>query len=111
MFENKAVLAYTQERMNCAQSVFKAFQETHSVSSEMIVEARSMGGGCAEKGLCGALYAAVTLAKPKQEMIKDEFVKVAGSDTCIGIRNGSKYPCKDCVALAARLVQSTIRNS
>ena len=111
MFEKKAVIAYTQERMNCAQSVFKAFQETHGVSNEIIAQARSKGGGCAEKGLCGALYAAIQLTAPKHELIKSEFEKVTGSDTCMGIRNGSKYSCRDCVALAARLVQATIHTS
>ncbi len=107
----RAVDAYTRERMNCAQSVLKAYQETHAVSEEDLAAAKAHGGGRAEGGLCGALHAALALATTmeQKEQIRAEFRRVAGAETCRGIKGveGSGYPCKDCVALAARLLHET----
>lgn len=107
----RAVEAYTRERMNCAQSVLRAYQQTHAVTEDEIAAARAHGGGRAEGGLCGALHAALALTKtPEQKQhIRDGFVREAGAETCKGIKGpgGSGYPCKDCVALAARLLQES----
>lgn len=107
----RAVEAYTRERMNCAQSVLRAYQQTHAVTEEQIAAAKAHGGGRAEGGLCGALHAALLLAKTpeQQQQIRAGFAREAGAETCKGIKGagGSGYPCKDCVALAARLLQET----
>lgn len=106
MPEIKALYAYTQERMNCAQSVLRAYQESHGLSDEKIQEARAHGGGRADGGLCGALYAALQLAKSEEVRaeLRRQFRETAGAETCREIKNGSGYPCKDCVGLAARLL-------
>ena len=50
------------ENWNCAQSLFKGFQEQLHIPDAEIERARALGGGRAEDGLCGALCAADYLA-------------------------------------------------
>jgi hypothetical protein len=99
----KALIAFTQEHLNCAQSVLRGFQEQAGISQETINEARSLGGGRAQEGQCGALYAALKLVSSpdiKASLI-DSFIKQAGSDKCREIKKLGKFKCIDCVRLAA----------
>ncbi len=103
----KARDAYTREKLNCAQSVLRGFQEQFQVEEERITEARSWGGGRAENGLCGALHAARILggAEDVKERFRERFIESAGSDRCREIRSLRRLSCKECVELAARLLE------
>ena len=98
----RAVTAYKKERLNCAQSVLRAFQQHRNIREEDIIHARLLGSGQAEDGVCGALYAALQLAGDLavRRRLRDTFVASAGSDKCgeIGIS------CVECVRLAASLL-------
>lgn len=117
MPEQKAVDAFTKERLNCAQSVLKAFNETCQVDEQRIIEAKAYGGGRAEEGLCGALYGAILLLDDQEQIskLKEEFALTAGSQKCREIKSGSGFPCTECVRLAARLLaqshETTEKNS
>ena len=85
---------------NCAQSVAAI-----SGRPEVIEQLRACGGGRAEGGLCGALYAALLLTpESKHDAIRAEFAQRAGALTCKEIKSGNKTPCDECVALGAWLV-------
>ncbi len=105
----KALNAYTQERLNCAQSIFRGFQDHAGVSQEIIDDASALGGGRAYEGRCGALYAALELAKSSQakEAMINIFVQQAGSDKCREIKKIGKLKCIDCVRLAAEELAKT----
>jgi len=97
----KAVAAYREKRLNCAQSVFQAFD----ASDEKVSAAGTLGRGRAEGGLCGALHAALVLAEPdKRESFRRTFAEKAGSERCVEIRKGRKLSCLQCVELAAKLM-------
>ena len=102
----RAMTAYTQERLNCAQSVLRGFQHQHNLSEEQIVEVRRHGGGRAEEGMCGALYAALSLASdlPVRGRVRAAFAKSAGSEKCQEIKQVTRVPCHECVRLAASLL-------
>lgn len=102
----KALHAYTEERLNCAQSILRAFQEEYGLTEDAIGQARAFGGGRADEGLCGALYAALLLAKTEEEKLRlrEEFRRTAGALTCHDIKRQTGYPCRDCVTLAAELL-------
>lgn len=102
----KAMKAYTQEKLNCAQSVLRGFQEHLKLDEDQIVDARQWGGGRAENGCCGALYAAGLLIREKEakDSIHRRFVATAGSDRCREIRQLGRLSCGECVELAAGLL-------
>jgi len=97
---------HNEDSYNCAQAILKNFQLEYSISQEMIDSYSDYGGGRAENGLCGALYAAKNLLNDpkKTELIKEEFSDKAGSINCRKIMKLKKLPCADCVDLAAQIV-------
>lgn len=54
-------LFHGKERYNCAQAILAAYKEKLNVACDVITEYKSYGGGRAEGGLCGALYAGLFL--------------------------------------------------
>lgn len=102
----KSIKAYNDEKFNCAQSILKGFQEHFEVSDHDITEARKIGGGRAENGLCGALHSAITLVRDekKKTFISTNFIEAAGSDKCREIRKINRLKCSACVELAAELL-------
>ena len=102
----RAIAAYKKERLNCAQSVLRAFQEHHKISEDVIAKARHLGGGRADEGLCGALHAALQLAGDPftKQQLRSAFVSEAGSDKCREIRRAALIPCVECVKMAAKLL-------
>ncbi len=102
----RAVTAYQRERLNCAQSVLKGFQDQKMLSDEKISEFRGLGHGKADAGLCGALYAARQLmdTPSARDRLSERFISQAGSDKCREIRSAGRIPCVECVRLAAGLV-------
>ena len=95
------------ERYNCSQAVLKAYQDEYSISESHIEGYKMYGGGRAEQGLCGALYAVINLAEDKalQERIKIQFCDLTGSQLCKEIRRDGTIDCRQCVECAARLLE------
>ena len=106
-----AVHSYTNEKLNCAQSILNAFREQKNISSEEIKDARKLGGGKADQGTCGALHAALSLLDDpeKKESVRKSFVDVAGSELCREIRAQNLISCLQCVEVAARFLEKTDR--
>lgn len=92
---------------NCAQAIFKAFQEEYQITNNQIVELAKYGNGKAPNGYCGAYYAALELIKDNPDL-KEEFTKrfQEKSDylTCFDIRFNYSMSCKNLVKLAANLL-------
>jgi hypothetical protein len=105
----KTLNAYTQERLNCAQSIFRGFQEKAGIAETTIENARALGGGRASEGQCGALYAALELtpSPDNKASLIDAFIRQAGSDKCHEIKKLGKFKCVDCVRLAAEELAKT----
>ena len=93
------------EMYNCAQSVLKGFQTEFSISDEKVEEFRAFGGGRAENGICGALYAANFLmekmGKPK---LDDAFKEKVSYVKCRDIKGNKACSCPSCVRIADELV-------
>lgn len=102
----KSLNAYLKERLNCAQSVMRGFQEICEVTDAQIEDVKTMGHGKAEGGICGALYSAMLLAGDEnaRKNLHGEFVGKAGSDKCREIRSAQRLSCGECVALASSLL-------
>ncbi|WP_321515925.1 C-GCAxxG-C-C family (seleno)protein [Marinifilum fragile] len=92
---------------NCAQAIFKAFQEEYQITNNQIVELAKHGNGKAPDGYCGAYYAVLELIKDKPDL-KDEFTRrfQEKSDhlTCFDIRFNYTMSCKNLVKLAANIL-------
>lgn len=91
---------------NCAQAIQKGYQHITRLSDEEIeLQYRPKGGGRAEEGLCGALYAVEAILKEKGlPSIRADFEAEAGAVTCHALKQELHFPCPDCVALADRLL-------
>ncbi|MRR56532.1 MAG: hypothetical protein EG822_18905 [Deltaproteobacteria bacterium] len=102
-----AVHSYTNERLNCAQSILNAFREQKNLSADEITAARKLGGGKADQGTCGALHAALSLVDDpeKKDALRRSFVEVAGSEFCREIRAQNLISCVQCVEVAARYLE------
>ncbi len=102
----KSLKAYKEEKLNCAQSILRGFQDKCQVSNEQIAEAKKNGGGRAENGICGALHSAAHLAKNDEirQSLHERFIVHAGSDKCREIRGEGKLSCSGCVELAAKIL-------
>ena len=86
---------------NCAQCVTKAFADDAAV-----MEMAACGGGNAPGGLCGALYAAMSLAGEKdRESLRSDFRERAGSDLCRELKGSCGTPCRECVEIASELLE------
>lgn len=102
----KSLLAYRVEKLNCAQSILAGFRQCRGVTDAEISAARGLGGGRAEDGRCGALHAALSLARRSETRasLRRAFSEQAGSEQCRQIRALKKLRCEDCVRLAAGLL-------
>ena len=104
--ERAANYFHGPDRYNCGQAVLKAFQEDHNVTEDLIEQFKKLGGGRADGGLCGALYAAKTLAGNELDLsLEEKFVKQAGSARCREIRKKGNLSCRECVYTAAKLLK------
>ena len=106
----KSLKAYKEEKLNCAQSILRGFQDKCQVSDEQIAEAKKNGGGRAENGICGALHSAAHLARNDEirQSLHERFIVHAGSDKCREIRGEGKLSCAGCVELAAKTLHETM---
>jgi hypothetical protein len=96
---------------NCAQSVGAAWANAHGKDpGELFQRFASCGAGRAEGGLCGAIYAAITLHPDNQKYILDSFKKATGGFvTCKEIRAAKTIRCNDCVGTAAGIIETLER--
>lgn len=103
-------LYHGKEGYNCAQAILKTFQQEFKVAESTIIEASEKGRGRAEGGKCGALYAALELAKTKEQQHKLNyaFMTNGASLSCKEIRKARKMTCKECVRLAAKEIQNIL---
>ncbi len=88
---------------SCAQSIAKAF----NASDELISKTASCGGGRAEGGLCGALYAGIEMAETMEakQALKEYFLNKAKFETCRDIRKNKVIPCSECVKTVAEFLE------
>ena len=102
----KSIKAFKDERLNCAQSIMRGFQEQKNISEQAISDAKSLGGGRADAGNCGALHAALQLTGDDDKVceVLNNFVEKAGSGRCREIRKKKILSCAQCVELAAKLL-------
>lgn len=103
-----AVHSYTKERLNCAQSILKAYGHRKDMTRNEIDVAQALGGGKAAGGVCGALHAALLLldGPENKQSMRDAFSARAGSEQCKEIRSRKIITCRQCVELAAELLES-----
>ena len=99
---------YTDRRGNCAQSVEHAWTN-HQENGSTITTSGS-GHGKAADGMCGALFAASSLAcETKRVGIIERFKKhSSGHISCRDIRKSKALSCVDCVGVAADILQNSI---
>lgn len=82
--------------LNCAQTVCAA------MGREDLVEfMKDKARGNAPGGVCGALFAAMTLAPDRAQSIRKAFAKELGADTCAALKE-KRNPCPHCVTTAIR---------
>ena len=95
-----------EEGLNCAQAVLRAFQTEYSVSYRDIEAASTAGGGRVDGGVCGALYAGMSLIDDEstRQQINAEFESQVGSIICSEIKEEGRVSCKECVAIAAKII-------
>ncbi len=93
------------EGYNCAQAVIAAWNELYGTDHDVVFH-QQHGGGRAEDGLCGALYAALQISPEHEEALKKVFADKAGALKCRQIRQAGAFSCKDCVMLAASTLES-----
>ena len=96
-------------RMNCCESVARAFQPDIPLSEEELQSLAGFGGGRAPEGYCGAIYAAKRLlqvsAPDKVVTLHEIFNEFAGSVKCREIKALRKISCLECVQKAAETVE------
>jgi hypothetical protein len=105
---NSAIHFYTKERLNCAQSILKAFRHRKDITQNEIDAARALGGGKVAGGVCGALHAALLLLDDheKKQSLRESFAERAGSELCRDIRAMKIINCTQCVEFAAELLET-----
>ncbi len=96
------------QRLNCAQSVLYAYQQVTGNTAIPVSDMKSMGGGRAPGGLCGALHAACVLAPNRAEDLKKRFAEATGSIYCAELRSAAQNPCEACVSESARLLEDEL---
>lgn len=104
-------LFHGKERYNCAQAILAAYKTKLNVACDVITEYKSYGGGRAEGGLCGALFAGLFLLKDDtaaQDKLKAHFKEQAGSLTCKQVRKSNKISCAECVATTAGFLEELV---
>ncbi len=92
--------------LNCAQAILKAFQEKYDIPEDTIIKYAQFGGGRANEGLCGALFALHHIVETTEHITSanSHFEKKAGSIKCRDIKKLNKLSCKECVDLSADIL-------
>jgi len=97
-------LFHGHDKFNCAQAIAAAFCDRCEADPELIGECSSFGGGRAEGGLCGALYAAKRLAGGAAGEVERRFAERCGQTRCRALRTQTSTSCRDCVRIAAEIL-------
>lgn len=103
-----AVFHRSPENYNCAQAVLAACQACTGRETAKIADYKAFGGGRAPGNECGALFAACQAAPASAATLRAAFAQTAGSTHCLELKRRLKYPCTECVGLAAALLQKHI---
>lgn len=95
---------------NCAQAILKAHQGLCTLTDEELeLHYRSKGGGRAEGGLCGAVYAASELvARGLRPQILERFEARAGALTCVRLKGKCGRTCRELVSIADEELQAVL---
>lgn len=97
---------------NCAQSIHKAVQAHTGLSDEQIeLSYRSKGGGRAEGGLCGAIYAVRNIigeGSQAAERATEEFRQITSGTTCSELKGRCGRSCLELVAVAEQILDKHI---
>jgi len=103
-------LFHGREKYNCAQAVLKAFQKYNNFSDMEIALHKSSGGGKAEGGVCGALFAAkLQMERPDDKSaLENSFREKARYLTCKEIKANKTLSCAQCVETAATILKKEI---
>ncbi|MCF6149406.1 MAG: hypothetical protein E3K37_12195 [Candidatus Kuenenia sp.] len=114
--EGKNAINYfhAEDGLNCAQAILTAYQNEFNIKDEHIKEYKQYGGGRAEGGVCGALYAIKKLIKDEAAFghIKREFFHAAGgSAVCKEIRKSQQLSCVGCVEVADKLLYRYVKEN
>ena len=92
------------ERLNCAQAVLHGYQAVSGNRTLALRDFKSLGGGRAPGGLCGALHAACCVLPEAKEFLEGEFVRRMGSAQCRELKASHAHACAVCVETAAELL-------
>jgi hypothetical protein len=103
-----AVFRQPPKRLNCAQAVLHAFREVTGETTFALAEFKSLGGGRAPDGLCGALHASCAVIPDKAELLKSRFAARLGSVFCRELRAAKLHPCEVCVGHASDLLEAEV---
>jgi len=89
------------EKLNCSQTIIKAFKDKFSLTDAMVIQFGKFGGGNAPEGHCGAFYAAKAILENRHpEKLKScasLLFASAGSTKCKEIRSLRKLTCIGCI--------------
>mgnify|MGYP006988843239 FL=1 len=85
-------------------AVAAAWLDAHHGDPAEVERFKPCGGGRAEGGLCGALYAAIQYRPDQKEKLVKEFRKRCNGILCSEIRPLQMMTCNDRVAIAAELL-------
>jgi hypothetical protein len=106
IFLNRAVRYYRGiEGYNCAQAILKTFQDRLDINENQINSYVDYGGGKAENGICGALYAIKQLAGNAEliQKIVQQFKEEVGTIYCDEILELGRLSCTGCICTASEI--------
>jgi len=91
----------------------KSVEHHFNIERRHIDEARAYGAGKAENGVCGALFAALSLLdnETDRHVITERFRASAGSTKCGEIRKLKRLKCHDCVDLVAQFMEKYVERN
>lgn len=93
---------------NCAQAIAAKYQRLFA-DPDVVAKMQANGGGRAEGGLCGALYAAMQAMPDKAEEIKTAFANQASGDvTCKALKQNGRVACTRCIDIADEVLASLL---
>lgn len=97
---------------NCAQSIQKSAQSLTGLTDEHIeLRYRSKGGGRAEGGLCGAIYAVrdvVGQDTGTADALTEVFAQRVGGTTCAALKGKCGRSCAELVEVAEEILKEHI---
>lgn len=96
---------HPEHKHNCAQAIANKWIALY-YDPEVVAKMQAFGGGRAEGGLCGALYAARQALPGKADDISAAFAAETGGDTtCKLLKQNGKVPCARCIDIADNILE------